>query len=144
MGIALSQLALGQAAPAADTYRRLAAIDARGASIAAMGLADLALYQGRPADAVAELQKGIALDDSLKDADAAAQKRVALAEAHLARGRTREAARRWTRPSRRARGENILFPAARVYLATGRGAAPWRSPTSSAGASSPSRRRTPS
>ncbi len=119
VGLALSQLAQGQAAPAADTYRRLAAIDSHGASTASMGLADLALYQGKVAEAVAELRKGLALDESMKDVDAAALKHVALAQAHLSRGRVREARAAVDQAVAEGRGENVLFPAALVHLGLG-------------------------
>ncbi len=119
IGLALSQLAQGQAEPAADTYRRLAAIDSHGASTASMGLADLALYHGESGEAMAELQKGLALDETAKDADAAALKRVVLAEILLTRGRAREARAAVDRAVGEGRGENVLFPAALVYLGLG-------------------------
>src|SRR5207342_2450853 len=51
----------GRDEPAA-TYRQAAAVDARGASIAASGLADIAAYQGRHAEALPILQAGIEAD----------------------------------------------------------------------------------
>ena len=48
VGLALSQLGQGHADLAAETYKKLSAIDARGASVAALGLADIALYSGTP------------------------------------------------------------------------------------------------
>ena len=120
VGKALSQLALGHPDLAAETYRKGAEVDARGASIAAMGLADIALFQGRPADAVPILEKGIEADVAGQNAEAAAEKRLALADAHLARGDTASAVAETERALTEAHGENILYPAARVYLATGR------------------------
>jgi len=119
VGLALSQLAQGDEAKAAETYRRLAAVDERGASIAAMGQADLALVRGRVADAVAELEKGLALDGKLKDPESAAVKRVALAAVHLAAGRTREARVAVDAAVGPGRGENVLYPAGLVYLGLG-------------------------
>ena len=119
VGLALSQLAQGQADAAAETYRRLAAVDAHGASIASMGLADLALFRGKVKDAVAELERGLAQDESLPDPDAAALKRVALARAHLAAGRRARPAARWTRRSAEAAGRTCSIPAALVYLGLG-------------------------
>ncbi len=120
VGKALSQLALGHPDLAAETYRKGAEVDARGASIAAMGLADIALFQARPADAVPILQKGIEADVAGQNADAAAEKRLALAEAHLALKDTAAAVAETEKALSEARGENILYPAARMYLATGR------------------------
>lgn len=65
MSRALSQLALGHPDEARTTYEALAATGAAGASFASAGLADLAMYQGRFADAATLLLAGI-------DADAAA------------------------------------------------------------------------
>ncbi len=120
VGKALSQLALGHPDLAAQTYRKGAQVDARGASIAAMGLADIALFQGRPADAVPILQKGIEADLANQNAEAAAEKRLALADAHLALRDTASAVAETEQALSEAHGENILYPAARVYLATGR------------------------
>ncbi len=120
IGKALSQLALGHPDLAAETYRKGAEVDARGASIAAMGLADIALLQGRPADAVPILQKGIEADLANRNAEAAAEKRLALAEARLALRDPAAALAEAERALSESRGENILYPSARVYLATGR------------------------
>jgi tetratricopeptide (TPR) repeat protein/predicted Ser/Thr protein kinase len=120
VGKALSQLALGHPDLAAQTYQKGAEVDARGASIAAMGLADIALFQGRPADAVPILEKGIEADVAGQNAEAAAEKRLALADAHLALRDTARAVSETEKALTEAHGENILYPAARVYLATGR------------------------
>ena len=120
IGKALSQLAQGHPDQAADTYRKAAAINARGASMAASGLADIALYQGRPGEAVPILQKGIEGDTANQDADAAAEKLLALAGAHLELRDTAAALAEAERALSMSRGVNILYPAAGVYLATGR------------------------
>ena len=90
---ALSELALGRPADAIKTYDSLTAISPAGASSAALGLADVALYEGRTKDAVALLDAGIAVDLAAKNTSAAAFKRVALADAFLAQGNTTAAAR---------------------------------------------------
>ncbi len=120
VGKALSQLALGHPDQAAETYRQAAAIDARGASLAAMGLADIALTLGRPGEAVPILAKGVEADGANQDSEAAAEKLVALAEAHLALRDPAAAVAAAERAIAMARGENVLYPAAQVYLATGR------------------------
>ena len=48
-----------------------------------MGLADIALYEGRTQDAIAILQEGIAADIAERNNEAAARKTTMLAEAHL-------------------------------------------------------------
>src|SRR5947209_116290 len=62
VGTALSELAEGRSGEAAETYQRMEKLGPQGASAASIGLADLALYEGRAADAVGDLEKGIAGD----------------------------------------------------------------------------------
>src|SRR5207245_1428303 len=50
-GVAYAQVATGRIADARETYARLQTFGANGASVAAMGLADLALYQGHAKEA---------------------------------------------------------------------------------------------
>jgi tetratricopeptide (TPR) repeat protein/predicted Ser/Thr protein kinase len=120
VGLALSQLGLGQTDAAAATWDKVAKISPRGASLAAIGLADLALFEGRAEDAVPVLTKGIEADAAAKNSEAAAMKMVALAEAHLASGRTESALATAERAVATSNGENVLVPAARVFLAAGR------------------------
>ena len=63
--VAMSQLGQGRTSDASATYQRLQGVSTRGVSIAANGLADLALYQGRLETAIQILEKGIALDDAV-------------------------------------------------------------------------------
>ncbi len=120
VGKALSQLALGHPDQAAATYGKGAEADARGASVAALGLADIALYQGRPADAVPILEKGIEADLAAQNADPAAEKRIALAEAKLALHDAPGAVAEVDKAIASAKGENVLYPAARILIATNR------------------------
>jgi tetratricopeptide (TPR) repeat protein len=90
---ALSELALGRPADAIKTYEALAKTSPDGASYAAAGLADVALIEGRFADAIGLLDKGIAGDTQQKNLSRAANKRVARAEVLLARGDTAGAVR---------------------------------------------------
>lgn len=84
--LALAQLGQGQNQQAAETYKKLAGISARGASMAATGTADLALYEGRTEDAVHILEKAIAADTAANDKAAASGKQAMLAEAQMALG----------------------------------------------------------
>jgi tetratricopeptide (TPR) repeat protein len=120
VGLALSQLAMGKPDDARETWKKLADLDERGASLGVMGLADMALATGKPAEAVPLLDKGIAADVKEKDTDAAATKLVALAEAQLALGKEKAAVAAADKAVSLTKGENVLFPAARVYLAAGR------------------------
>jgi tetratricopeptide (TPR) repeat protein len=90
---ALSELALGRAADAIKTYEALTRVSTDGASYASSGLADIAAVEGRFADAIAILDKGIADDVAGKNLVRAAGKRVARGEMHFARGDNAAAAR---------------------------------------------------
>ena len=89
---------------AADTYERLERISP---PIAASGLGDLALYQGRLTEAVAIFERGAAADVAAKSPDRAAEKLVALAYTQLTRGDNTRAIAAAERALRgRQRGEN--------------------------------------
>lgn len=81
VALALSQFADGKPADAAASYAQLEATGADGASVATMGLADMALYEGRNRDAAQILEKGAAADLANRNASAAAVKLAALAGA---------------------------------------------------------------
>ncbi len=83
LALAFSQLGQGRAADAADTYQKLAAIGARGASWSVAGLGDLAVYEGRFSDAARIFEQGVASDLAAKNADRAARKLVSLAHVRL-------------------------------------------------------------
>ena len=85
-----------------------------------MGLADLALLEGRPADAIPILQAGIAADLAGKSAEAAGAKLAALAEAQLALAKGAHALESADRALATSRNLSVAFPVARVYLAAGR------------------------
>jgi tetratricopeptide (TPR) repeat protein len=119
VGLALSQLGEGRPAETVETYQKAAPINERGASAAATGLADVALYRGRADEALAILQKGIDADLAGKDPESAAVKLATLAEADLLRGDKGAAVAAADRAVSLSKGENILYPAARVYLEAG-------------------------
>jgi eukaryotic-like serine/threonine-protein kinase len=81
-----AQLGLGQMSQATETYYKLEKTDALGASLAASGLADIASYEGRYADAVGILDRGVAGDLATKNADSAAEKLAAISHLQLLRG----------------------------------------------------------
>jgi len=120
VGLALSQLGQGHPDLAAETYRKLAELDASGASAAASGLADIALYRGRPADAVPILEKGVAADLASKDEDSAAVKLAALGAARLDLGDREAALSAADQAVSHSKGDTVIYPAARIYLEAGR------------------------
>ncbi len=80
VAIALSQLGQNDIAAATETYRKMASLSASGQSTATIGLADVALYEGRSADAVKLLKDGVERDRAEKRTDAANRKLATLAD----------------------------------------------------------------
>jgi tetratricopeptide (TPR) repeat protein/predicted Ser/Thr protein kinase len=121
LATALAHLAMGRTAEAADSYRKLEAVSARGASFASIGLADMALYEGRNQDAAAILESGIKADLAAvpKSTAAAAAKLGALGAAQHGKQRAVDAASQVLAMSR---GEVYSFPAARVLIENGQDA----------------------
>jgi tetratricopeptide (TPR) repeat protein len=88
----MSALLAGNVAAARETYQKAAtAADYDGRSLAAIGLADIAILEGRFRDAIADLPAAIKADAEAKNEFGAVAKLVALAEAHKAAGDTRAA-----------------------------------------------------
>lgn len=83
---AYAELGQNQLPQVAQTYHKLESVSAWGASLAASGLGDLALYEGRFRDGVQILSKGAEADLAAKKPDAAADKFLMLAYANLLRG----------------------------------------------------------
>jgi tetratricopeptide (TPR) repeat protein len=117
VAMALAQLAQGKTAEAEAAYHKLEGVSARGASLASIGLADMALYDGRNADAIGILEKGIAADlAGSGGAAAAAIKLAAVAAARRNRAQALEAA---NRALATGKPEGAAFAAARVLLESG-------------------------
>jgi tetratricopeptide (TPR) repeat protein len=71
---------------ATETYHKLEKTDALGASLAASGLADIASYEGRYADAVGILNGGVAADMATKNVDNAGEKLAGISQLQLLLG----------------------------------------------------------
>jgi serine/threonine protein kinase/tetratricopeptide (TPR) repeat protein len=120
LATALSQFALGKITDAEATYHTLETKGPRGASRAGMGLADMALYEGRTADAIAILEMGIKTDSETdKKSSAAANKLVALAGARRNRPQAVDAAEQALAINSTA---GYAFGAARVLIEAGQDA----------------------
>jgi tetratricopeptide (TPR) repeat protein len=83
---AYSELGQNNVSKVAGTYQKLQNLSAWGASLAASGLADVALYQGKFQEAVQIYEKGAAADLAAKKSDSAAHNFAMLAYAQLLRG----------------------------------------------------------
>jgi tetratricopeptide (TPR) repeat protein len=118
--IALAQVGQGRVSEAGGTWSDLAGLGGEeNQSMAALGLADLAEFEGRYSDAVSILEHNLSAPELNHDKEAAAIRQVALAEAYLHRG---------LKPKARAVAENaaasstdpaVVFPAAAVLIETG-------------------------
>jgi len=118
--LALAQLGQGQSQQAADTYKSLASLSARGASMAGTGLADQALYEGRTADAIRILEKAIASDLAANDKASASGKEAMLAEAELAQGQKDAALATAEKAIADNQDDGIAFTAATVFVDGGK------------------------
>jgi tetratricopeptide (TPR) repeat protein len=119
LALALAQTGKGLLTEAADTYRKLAAINEQGASFSASGLGDLAVYAGRYSDAVKILERGANADLAANHADKAAMKLVSLANAQILRGLRGPAMAAAEKALQNSRAVPIRFLAARVFAQAG-------------------------
>jgi serine/threonine protein kinase/tetratricopeptide (TPR) repeat protein len=117
--VAYAQLGQGQVPEATETYQKLEKISPRGASLAASGLADIALYQGKFREGTEILQKGAAVDVAAKNADAAADKFIMLAYAELLQGQKGLAVAAAERALANSQSEKMRFLAARTFVEAG-------------------------
>jgi tetratricopeptide (TPR) repeat protein len=117
---ALSNLARGNIDLATDYYLKSGPISTMTASLALMGLADIALYEGRLNDAVDILEKGIEADIENNRNDLADDKIVALAQSLLVQGKKDRALQLADKATAMSREADILFPAAQVYIRSGK------------------------
>ncbi len=113
---ALAAIGSGHPEQAAPAYQALAPVSRSGATLAAQGVADLALYRGRPSEAVAILQTQIPADLEYSPS-AAANELLTLAAAKLSLGRAAEAEAE--RALALSKADATLFGAARIHLAAG-------------------------
>ncbi len=91
----------------------------KGASSAASGLGDLAIYEGRYADAVRILGDAANADRTSDNADKAAVKLNALAYAHLLRGDNRAAIAAASEALASGKSMGVRFLSARVFAEAG-------------------------
>ncbi|HKW34170.1 MAG TPA: protein kinase [Candidatus Acidoferrum sp.] len=120
VGLALSQLAEGQPGQAVETYTHLQRVSVVGASFAAAGLADIALFQGRAGDAIGFLENGVSSDLDNKLAESAGLKLAILGQAQWLAGRTQQALAAADRALKTSSDDGVKYLAARVYLQVGR------------------------
>jgi eukaryotic-like serine/threonine-protein kinase len=119
LALAYSQLGQGQLTQALETYRKVGEIDAQGASYAAAGLGDLAIYEGRLSDAIRILKASAEKDLAEKEPDRAATSFAALAYAHMLRRQKGPAVVAAEAALKNSTSAKIEFQAARVFVEAG-------------------------
>jgi serine/threonine protein kinase/tetratricopeptide (TPR) repeat protein len=117
--LAYTQLGRGLVREAGQTYETISTMGAAGASSAALGLGDLAVYEGRFADAIRILEHGIESDLAAKNLERAAFKMTSLANAYLLAGRHEAAIAAAERAQQFSKGLPVRFMAARVLVEAG-------------------------
>ncbi len=118
--LALIDLAQDRRDEAVKIYEELQALSESGATWACMGLADLALYEGRLKDAIAILNDGIASDFEKSRKFYANPKYRMLAHAYLLQGKNAEAVEAAEKALEIYDGGEIKYAAARIYMEAGK------------------------
>jgi tetratricopeptide (TPR) repeat protein/tRNA A-37 threonylcarbamoyl transferase component Bud32 len=114
--LGISQLQEGSVEKADQTYEQLSRLSDWGASEAALARGDLAIYQGRFADAIQKLRAGISFDVAHNNAGSAAVKEIALASAELSSGRRSLAIKNAAHAAAANDDASVLYGAANVYI----------------------------
>jgi tetratricopeptide (TPR) repeat protein/predicted Ser/Thr protein kinase len=122
LALAEAQLGQGQISQVTETYHSLEKLSDRGASTAAIGLADLAAYEGRFAEAVRLLERGATADLEAKRAEDAANKFAKLAYVQLLREQKTAAIAAADKAVAHDQSVQTRFLAGRIYAETGESA----------------------
>jgi tetratricopeptide (TPR) repeat protein len=116
---AYAQLGQGQLAKAAEIYQDLQKLGTRGASLAAAGLANIALYEGNYRKAAQILEKAAAADQAAKEPDRAADSLSMLSYAQILSGDKPAAIASAEKALVNSQSPKTEFLAARIYLQAG-------------------------
>ena len=117
--LAFAQLGQGRLDDATATYQALGEIDALGASYRASGLADVATYEGRFADAARILREGATADVADDELDRAGRKLAELAQTHVLRGESGPAIAAADEALATSEAVKTRFLAARTFVEAG-------------------------
>ena len=119
LALAYSQIGRGLLPEAKATYEKLASMGQIGTSSAALGLGDLAVYEGRFTDGIQVFAKGAADDLAADTPDSAATKFAWMAHAHLLAGQNKDAIAAAEKAIKYSRGISDRFLAARFFIEAG-------------------------
>jgi tetratricopeptide (TPR) repeat protein len=113
--LAMAALVRGQVQEAEGVYQKAREAGEAGASLASIGLADIALYQGRASDAIPILEAGIAADRRDGNTLGVTSKTIALAEARAAASGASDAVAVIAGLASETTEEHVAVPAARLF-----------------------------
>ena len=119
MALAYSQMGRGMVNEASESYKKIATMGPLGAGVTSSGLGDVAVYQGRFADAVRILEEGAATHLAAKDSDGAADKYVSIGYAHVMAGQRAQAIAAAEKALANSKLITIRFMAARILVEAG-------------------------
>jgi tetratricopeptide (TPR) repeat protein len=119
LALAFAQVGQGRLPEAMETYQAIGEIDSVGASFRAAGLADIAMVEGRFADAVRIFQEGATADLSNDEPGRAARKLAQLSQAHLSAGKNEAAIAAAEEVLATSQSMRTRFLAARVLVEAG-------------------------
>jgi eukaryotic-like serine/threonine-protein kinase len=120
LALAEAQLGQGQLEQTKESYKKLQGMGAAGASSAASGLADIAIYEGRYKDAAGILEQGAAADQAAKAPDQTANKLAALARVQLLQGQNASAIGSAEKALASSNEPNIRFLAGLIFIEAGK------------------------
>jgi tetratricopeptide (TPR) repeat protein len=114
-----SQIGQGQVSQATETYNAMQKLGPAAASITAFGLADLANYQGRFAEAIRMLEQGAAADLAAKDQNSAAAKYATISRTQMMRHQNAQAVSAASKALTLSHEEPVRFLAALTFAEAG-------------------------
>lgn len=120
--LAMDALLSGNWEGAQSAYQSMAKGGGRGPTLASIGLADLALYEGRLKEAETILAQGIRADLEAKRPRDAAVKKIALAETFSLLGRRPQAIAAAQEALKDSQSDSVVVPAALLLVSAGRDA----------------------
>jgi serine/threonine protein kinase/Flp pilus assembly protein TadD len=120
INLALSELGLGQSALASKAYEQLKTLSPYTSSLGTMGLADIALYEGRLESAKEILQQGIDEDLENNLPGLAAEKMIMLAHTYLILGENDLAHQLADQAYAERKQVDVMVPVSLIYLELGR------------------------
>jgi tetratricopeptide (TPR) repeat protein len=118
-GIALAMLAQERVTDATATWQRAEPVGGLATVRASLGFADIAMYEGRTADAIQLLGKSTEADLAASNPDAAATKLARLAHAYVLAGKAPAARKALDKALAHSHDSTIAFWAARTYVELG-------------------------